>query len=348
MWKSNEDPFDLSQEAQWTSYSDVQDRIIEDAYREKMSHAVLDDYHIDFEHLIQISDHDKEDQRPIVQNILNADEMKRLRQQRFIDDELIVPSKPYSRSHLYSPFISERRKDFAELEKAERLAVIVEEAANGLITEGKLLGKQKEGEYLAKRLLEVKYGAVESIYQVCLRIYTLDSFLYRKLNEIMRLAYEEGYENIWKCKVATLSPFAYLLFMAVTTKNRDFGNSSARYLYRGGSLSEAAIEQWNGLHELKSKVNSSTGILYAFPSFVSASTNRVVAECFSHNVIYEMINFGTYIGCGRDISLFSRFEDEEEFLLRPGIPFKFESCKFDTESKKWIIKLDFTGLFVSF
>ena len=43
MWKSNIHPFSKSEPAEWRPYSDVENRIIEEAYQAGQSHAVLDD-----------------------------------------------------------------------------------------------------------------------------------------------------------------------------------------------------------------------------------------------------------------------------------------------------------------
>ncbi len=55
MWKSNANPFSLTEPDQWSAYSDVETRMIEEAFQKKQTEALLDDYHIDFKQLVQIS-----------------------------------------------------------------------------------------------------------------------------------------------------------------------------------------------------------------------------------------------------------------------------------------------------
>ena len=64
MWKSNSDPFS-DQPAQWNHYSDVENMIIEKAYLNNQSRAVLDDYYIDFDANLQVSNEDSYKQRPV-------------------------------------------------------------------------------------------------------------------------------------------------------------------------------------------------------------------------------------------------------------------------------------------
>ena len=51
----------------------------------------------------------------------------------------------------------------------------------------------------------------EEAWKCCVRLYCMESFLYRKLNECMRLVGDDQYEAVWKSKVCTFGPFALLL-----------------------------------------------------------------------------------------------------------------------------------------
>jgi len=48
MWNSSADPFSKSKPPEWLIYSDVENMIIEEASIAGKTHAMLDDYHIDF------------------------------------------------------------------------------------------------------------------------------------------------------------------------------------------------------------------------------------------------------------------------------------------------------------
>ncbi|CAF1686924.1 unnamed protein product, partial [Adineta ricciae] len=65
MWQSNSDPWSKTQKPKWSDYSDVENLIIEKAFSVNKSHAIMDGYCIDFKHRVQISDSDKNKQRPV-------------------------------------------------------------------------------------------------------------------------------------------------------------------------------------------------------------------------------------------------------------------------------------------
>ena len=74
------------------------------------------------------------------------------------------------------------------------------------------MGKQSEGETIARTLREKKGLGMKEVWQCCAYIYTLESFLYKKLNEVMRLIGSEQHEQVWKSKITTLGPFCLLLW----------------------------------------------------------------------------------------------------------------------------------------
>ena len=59
MWNSSEDPFSKSEPIDWVPYCDIENMIIEKAYTANKSYAMLDGYHIDFKHSVQISNNDE-------------------------------------------------------------------------------------------------------------------------------------------------------------------------------------------------------------------------------------------------------------------------------------------------
>ncbi|CAF4110016.1 unnamed protein product [Adineta steineri] len=89
---------------------------------------------------------------------------------------------------------------------------IVEKAAEGLVIEGKIAGQQKVGEWFAEQLLKEKTGSKREIWVCCARLYCMQSFLYEKLNEVMRLTGDPKYKGFWRNKVPTFGPFALLFW----------------------------------------------------------------------------------------------------------------------------------------
>jgi hypothetical protein len=344
MWQSNENPFDMSQEeAQWTPYSDIENLVIEHAYQQKRAEVLLAEYHIKFAFLLQMSNSDEKRQRPVKRVTLLGGNERRLRKERFLAEPLL-PSKAFSDTFCTCAFIDAAYGHFKywderNLEEygADIRPCLVEKAAQGLIIEGKLLGKEWEGKQMAELLLSYKDSPLEEVAQMCAYIYSLDSFVWRKLNEIMRLTQEEHYESFWRSKVPTLGLFACLL--------RDLGGppddeDSLITVYRGCSLTEQAIVDWKRIreeHEKKGQTVTYSFFPYAsFLAFTSTSRNREKAEFMGGNVLF-VIEIYT-LDDGTDISPYSQY-DEEEFLLGPVFQFRVACCEYDDKTHKWIIRL---------
>ena len=62
------------------------------------------------------------------------------------------------------------------------LEILVHRAAQGLIEEGARLGHQLEAEEMSKRMLKVQKGTREEIWFHCVHLYTMESFLYKRVN----------------------------------------------------------------------------------------------------------------------------------------------------------------------
>ncbi|UJR18852.1 hypothetical protein I4U23_021980 [Adineta vaga] len=338
MWQSNENPFDLSQKSEWKSYSDVETIVIEEAYQKKQSAVLLDQYHINLEQLIQVSNIDEKKQRPVKRIALSTAQW-RVRKERFLADP-IEPSKPFSttRSH---DFLVETVA-YYNLWYTDESRLLIEKAAEGLTVEGKLLGTEWEGRQMAELLLLYKDYSREEIVQMCAYLYSFDSFLYRKLNEIMRLIEDNCYEHVWKSKVPTLGPFAYLLnCLATGIKYSIDLPVESMTVYRGCNLSAEAIEKFKAFHTEHQAHNYHTSWI-SFLSFTSTSRSREKAEFIGGNALFIIKICTHYEGC--DISPYSRF-DEEEFLLIPTFSFLIVSCNYDEHVHKWIIGLESANSF---
>jgi hypothetical protein len=335
MWQRNDHPIDLSQEAEWTAYSDVEILIIEEAYQKKEPQALLHQYHINFEHLTQISNNDEKEQRPVKRIALDSPQ-QRLRKERFLAHPP-APCKSFSDS-FDDPLLDEIRKHFRfwyDRKGTEyEIPLFVEKTAEGLIIEGKLLDKEWEAKQMADQLLRFKDSPLEEIARMCAHLYSLDSFLYRKLNEIMRLQHEESYKDMLKSKAFTFGRFACLLYsLKQTEKERD----TPVTVYRGCNLTTEAIEEWKQLCEQHRTCDHMDRQFCSFSSFTSTSRSRKMAEFLAGNVLF-IIKICAFHD-GRDISPHSQFEEEEEILLLPSVTYHVNSCVYDETIKKWIIHL---------
>ncbi|CAF1070486.1 unnamed protein product [Rotaria sordida] len=332
MWNANENPFSTSHSPEWQSYSDVENMIIEHAFRAGQTHAILDDYHIDFKHNLQISNNDINKQRHVKRTIRNGDNMP-LRRERFMSNP-IAPKRPYSGLYGFiSPFIQAVVKDLNisrdRLPSKNKVIVsfIVERAAMGIIEEGKKLGKQREAELIAKTLIEKKETGMEEVWRCCAYLYSLESFLYKKLNETMRLIGSEEHEQIWRSKVRTLGPFCLLLW------DNPFDRKVTKpgtIIYRGAQLPDALINSFKDDYSKDSKPK------HSFQAFTSCTRNRNVAESFG-NVLFIM---EIRVAFTVDLRPVSRYPHEEEELLFPGVCFEIDRIDFDKDKNKYLIYLN--------
>jgi hypothetical protein len=313
MWNASINPFSKSQQAEWSPYSDVESIIIEKRFKAGEGHAVFDNYHIDFKRKLQISNDDKNKQRPVKRIVRNKDEIP-LRQERFTFTP-ISPKRPFAGLYGWiSPFIRAVAKDLNitkdQLPSKDETTVpmIVEKAALGIIEEGKKVGRQCEGEKLAKILREKIDAGMKEVWKCCAYLYSMESFLYKKLNEIMRLIGDEEHEQEWRNKVHTLGPFCLLLW---DNPSNYKTTKRGTIFYRGATLTAEQISSFKDDCSKKKKPFRS------FPSFTSCSRSRAKAEPFG-NVLFIMTVKHAFTV---DLKPFSEYPDEEEELLSPSVCF---------------------------
>lgn len=330
-YKADVDSCD-SDSTEWCAYSDVETAIIEEAFQKKLPEATLDEYIISFLTLIQISRRDMSDQRPVKR--LDSQREQKLRRARFMSDP-INPSNPFGPSYLGNfrrathdlynlPGFAYTHKENS-LNNPSHRREMVRRAADGIIIEGKKVGREREGEWIAQKLLSVIDGTPTEVWRMCAHVYTMESFLFRKLNECMRLEGEEEHEDVWKSKVATFGPFSLLLYYLGEYTDGTWT------VYRGCNLSEDSIEMFR-----QRIANDSTIDEVVFSAFTSTSRNRSMAELLG-NVLFVIEIQGDFDGC--DVAPYSVFDEEEEYLLAPYFMFSIRSCEFDDEKNKWIIHL---------
>ena len=333
-WKSNDSPFENTEVPEWSCYSDIENLIIENAYTTlKQSTVMLDDYHIDFEHQVQIANDDKTKQRPVKRKELDRDEGK-LREARFLPDPIAPSNSFHDLVGFKKIFIDTFMEQFGiqsvkdwEKQKAD----IVEKAMAGILYESQLAGKQSEGKWINQQLKQVQHKTQREIGEMCVYLYSLESFLYKILNHTMRLIGDKTHENIWKSKLATLGPFSFLLFYYLFCEN--VSHRTGATVYRGAQLSDAMIAEYRrAVHSDDSR--------RSFQAFTSCSRNRRKAEQFG-NVLFiiEAEKRTSYRTLNMDISFLSAYPDEEEVLVRPGRAFRIERVDFDRTKNKYLIYL---------
>ncbi|CAF1325194.1 unnamed protein product [Rotaria sp. Silwood1] len=308
MWQSNPNPWSKSEPAVWSNYSDVENLIIEDAYLDKKPRAILDNYYIDFQKNRQVSNTDGHKKRP-VQRVERKREDKHLRIARFVDLPTISTHPFGGRYGWISPFIIEVRRglglkhDELPSKMSNMIPMLVEEAARGIIEEGKNLKKEREAEKIANTLREKKNEDMKEVWKCCAYLYTLESFLYKKLNEVMKLVGDKDHEDVWRSKIRTLGPFCLLLWDDPINIERKFDT----IIYRGAALKPEQI----ATYEKMAKDDDNWG---SFQAFLSCSRNLQKAEEFG-NTLFTMKVIGAFTA---NLSELSEYPDEEEELITPG------------------------------
>jgi hypothetical protein len=239
---------------------------------------------------------------------------------------------------------------FEQLTRAQRLSGKV---AEGIIDEGWKMNEIEIAKKMADQINQVKDGTENEIWECFIRLYCMDSFLYRRLNEIMRQAADQPDMKLWESSIPIFGSFAYVLWRdgpVCTIKDMT--------VYRGICLTDEDLEQYqkncpnikdsrlqkgNNSFDLKKPKFYSSSIkdkyierrTFSFPAFTSTSRCRSKAEQFGNSLLIIKINKFS----GWDVSCYSEF-NEEEHLLKPGLRFWIQSCIFDEIKNKWIIHLE--------
>ena len=329
MWKSNPDPWSKTEPEEWSHYSDVENLIIEGAFSAKEPKVLIDDYCIDFDQQVQISNYDPNKQRPVKRMVRNRED-KHLREERFVDAP-IHGKRPFGGEYGWvSPFIIEVRRylglkpEQLPSKDGSLIPILVEKAARGIIEEGKQIGRPREAAHLANALLKMKNKSMKKVWPCCAYLYSLEGFLYKKLNEAMRLVGDKEKEDVWRNKVQTLGPFGLLLW-------DDPFNTRLKtdiMLYRGATLSEEQIASYAAMANNPEEYRS-------FQAYTSCSRNRQKAEQFG-NALFIMEVICAFIA---DLSHLSEYADEEEELVTPGVCFSVQRLEFDQKINKHLIYL---------
>ncbi|CAF4217823.1 unnamed protein product, partial [Rotaria sordida] len=208
-WNSKADP--SSYNDKWMKYTDIENEIIEDAFDTHRKEVEIDGgYIIDLAQLVQYSNMNNNTRQQIKRIASDSKTTANihLREERFSSPISLVSTSPdktienkeknkirlqllrgtvhFPSSYLW--FITSRNATFAD---------IVEEAAHGIMKEGTDIGKKREAEWLASKLLSVKHygegidrlhddGIPGEIGRMCVLLYTTDSFLFKSINCVLR------------------------------------------------------------------------------------------------------------------------------------------------------------------
>ncbi|CAF1218558.1 unnamed protein product [Rotaria sordida] len=196
--------------------------------------------------------------------------------------------------------------------------------AMALEREGLKLGKRTEAKILINDLHILRGTTPDKMGQGCLRLYSMQTFLYPELNQFLR----EGDRT----KIETYKPFVRLL---------------CYYFNHSSSIEVHSIEVYRGMNLSLSMINAyrkatESGTSFRWAGFSSTSKNREFAEDFNTNTLFIMQLKKIYSKEKKaiDISIYSQFPEEEEVLLKAGVEFTVEKVKYDDRKKKHYIYLN--------
>ncbi|CAM2701708.1 unnamed protein product [Rotaria socialis] len=309
-WQSNRNSLDRSKSGSWNYYSDVENLMIEEAFQAAQLQIVFDNYYIDFKLNIQVMKTDVTKKNP-VKRIVSEGEYTASRQSHYTCDAI---SHEHSFGGQYGwipPFIKEARKCL-KLQKNQLpsrdpsvVSTIVEKAALGIIEEGKIVGQLNLARWMAKQLIEKKNKDAKEVWKCCAYLYSLESFLYKTLNETMRL---------WDDPITKKA----------TTEAEKIT------VYRGAKLTPTQIDSYRDICQQPEKYGS-------FQAFTSTSRKNDIGDhCPDWNVLFIMeITFAFTA----NIRQYSAFPEEEEELIFPGVCFTVERMDFDEIKRLHLIYL---------
>jgi len=306
------------------------------------------DHFVDFLLMLQISKHDPDKQRQVIRShpklVTNI-----VRKNRFYTSNKIFNFKPdfidqetlneeNLKSFLKSPNQKSKKLNkiyfkvfpefHCEIEIEEQLSIFKDrhsidfsltEIKSILIEEIYHLAKDKSDSfYNSAKKYESEIKQIidyESFFQKMVFIYSLESYLYKNLNDFLRNRDKSNYEKIKYYYVCLLSSFQYLSTNTKLNKNED------TFVYRASKISEEEFKEYNSQKDMK--------IIRKFKEFLSTSKIKEKAMFFFNQknnpntieflwkirIPKEIIkNEPTYFV---DISELSNY-DEKEILIRSG------------------------------
>jgi hypothetical protein len=363
VYQTRGDPWDATQIAEWTPYSDDISSAIEKAYKRDAEEIFINEmYRIDLKHFVQQHIDDRNRQRPIQRQqrlplpILSAEEARNECRRR---DRLSFPLGLVSCRNISvdtnnhgSPFITDWLLKFTKGKLNVTFDSIFSVFVQGLKHEGRT-----ESENVVREIVQclnvVKdetFGKkdkkrIQKLQDCCVKLYTKDCYIYRVVNTALR--------DDDRTKLDTLGPYCYLVYNSIGRHLKDYlsirhrlrqavhpTESQFMIVYRGDHVSREIIEEYRQAARDNNKY-------FKWLSFVSTSLSREVAESFGCNVLY-IIELQRYVTNDQFTNLKnnSSFEDEEEILLRPGMRFRVNKAEFDDETGRQLVYIKIVPSYV--
>jgi hypothetical protein len=194
---------------------------------------------------------------------------------------------------------------------------------------GYIVGVEKSTKKYAEEIMLIKDEL--TFFQIIVRLYTTEGFLYKRLNEYLRSGLKDNYELIKYYYVSLLASFKYFSKETI----QKFSNTTEDLIvYRGSLFFENELEEY--------EKNLNTHTLRIFSEFLSTTSNIKQVHNFFHKddksvkqffwiirIPVDLIKLEPYNFC--DISNVSVFKQEKEVLLKSGAIISIDEIKPYTE-----------------
>jgi hypothetical protein len=177
-----------------------------------------------------------------------------------------------------------------------------------------------QGTFLADELIAC--DTIDSLLRTCAAFYTRDTFLYRRVNEFLRLGIESDRET-----GRNLGLYIGLLreCLCVHTGSDRLLWVRPAVVYRGANFSPDIVADYVRRPEEYLR----------WQSFSSASRDRRVALGFPGTVLFE-ISLTSDVPSMVEVSA---FQGESEVILSPYQWFSLHEARWDSECRRWILSL---------
>ena len=355
---------------EWQRYSDIENQMIELAYQQNENPVELDDFWIDFTQQIRISKKDSDNQKHIKRVTNMSDEY--VREGRFVLEHPQLTTKSFETGG--GAFLPATGVYMADINEE-----LVENAVQGIEEVGAKLGKRKQAEFLANKLRKVKekwnkqwsgrkpekcspiwskarlkmecsnqekYEWEKEVGECCATLYTIDSFFYKLVNQVMREAEKSIVLDGWfhensRSKFASerdknygriLGPYCWILQKYLWT----VPNEKDIIVFRSANLTNEMINDYK----------KHIGRRVRWDWLSSTTKKKEVALFYDGNTLFQ-IHIPPSVSSSAtnavSISSLSAFPIEDEVLLSIGTNIEITQVAYDSKVKKHVIDLKVKG-----
>jgi len=350
-WHSNKDPWLKGQEMEWTSYSPEQNALIEEAYYEQKKEVDIGDYIISIQNFVQKKKGSVVSQRKIRRIKADGDEEMKWREERYFDTEL-----PKTVNNIFGSvedlrkFITQRNhaglwlwENFDYIMDEKNLEILNQYVIPILLCSlrEEFLNSKEGVSYEQKnslfRLFEQKFEMFEEFYSQIMKAYTLDTFLYRNINQYLRNEDWNALDSLilyMLCLFTGIERLQKKAKMDELMKENSKDNQSM-LLYRGTRMDKDSLD----LYSLAEFTN------FSWYSITSATTNKKIAQRFlgigkNDGKIPVFFKIEVPLITQRsntfylNVKPFSDFKGEDEVIFAPGCIFNVKDVVHHHQGQK--------------